>query len=227
MLGWMDDEALARTLTTGRATYWSRSPAGVLGQGRDLGPPAVGARGPAGLRRRHAAGPGRPGGTGLPHRRPDLLRRRRAARGAARARWLSPTRAAGPSARSSAPALAAAALAAVAGHQPWASGTRLRRLRRAVRDRRGRPGAGRQRAGPGGARLLGRAAGDPRPGPPGRRGARRPGRPRARARRSWSASAAPRSRSATPTTSSASPTPTSSRTGVVLGGRRRERCSPC
>ena len=25
MLGWMDDEALARTLTTGRATYWSRS----------------------------------------------------------------------------------------------------------------------------------------------------------------------------------------------------------
>ena len=25
MLGWMDDEALARTLETGRATYWSRS----------------------------------------------------------------------------------------------------------------------------------------------------------------------------------------------------------
>ncbi|WP_426244239.1 phosphoribosyl-AMP cyclohydrolase [Nocardioides sp. LHG3406-4] len=25
MLGWMDAEALARTLTTGRATYWSRS----------------------------------------------------------------------------------------------------------------------------------------------------------------------------------------------------------
>ena len=24
MLGWMDDQALARTLTTGRATYWSR-----------------------------------------------------------------------------------------------------------------------------------------------------------------------------------------------------------
>jgi phosphoribosyl-AMP cyclohydrolase len=24
-LGWMDDEALHRTLTTGRATYWSRS----------------------------------------------------------------------------------------------------------------------------------------------------------------------------------------------------------
>lgn len=25
MLGWMDDEALARTIATGRATYWSRS----------------------------------------------------------------------------------------------------------------------------------------------------------------------------------------------------------
>ncbi len=25
MLGWMDDEALYRTLTTGRCTYWSRS----------------------------------------------------------------------------------------------------------------------------------------------------------------------------------------------------------
>jgi phosphoribosyl-AMP cyclohydrolase len=25
MLGWMDDEALHRTLTTGQATYWSRS----------------------------------------------------------------------------------------------------------------------------------------------------------------------------------------------------------
>lgn len=25
MLGWMDDEALQRTLTTGRSTFWSRS----------------------------------------------------------------------------------------------------------------------------------------------------------------------------------------------------------
>jgi phosphoribosyl-AMP cyclohydrolase len=25
MVGWMDDEALGRTLSTGRATYWSRS----------------------------------------------------------------------------------------------------------------------------------------------------------------------------------------------------------
>ena len=42
MVGWMDDEALHRTLTTGRATYWSPQPAGVLGQGRDVGQPAVG-----------------------------------------------------------------------------------------------------------------------------------------------------------------------------------------
>ena len=80
MLGWMDDEALARTLTTGRATYWSRSRAGVLGQGRHLRPRPVGQGGPARLRRRHPARPGRPGGRGLPHGRPHLLRRRRAAR---------------------------------------------------------------------------------------------------------------------------------------------------
>ena len=43
MLGWMDDEALARTLATGRATYWSRSRRRVLGQGRDLRPSPVGA----------------------------------------------------------------------------------------------------------------------------------------------------------------------------------------
>ena len=38
MLGWMDDEALHRTLTTGRCTYWSPQPPGVLGQGRHLRP---------------------------------------------------------------------------------------------------------------------------------------------------------------------------------------------
>ena len=75
MLGWMDDEALHRTLTTGRATFFSRSRNDVLGQGRDQRTPAVGPRGAAGLRRRHAAGHRRPGGPGLPHRRPHLLRR--------------------------------------------------------------------------------------------------------------------------------------------------------
>ena len=36
MLAWMDEEALARTLTSGRATYWSRRPSDLLGQGRNL-----------------------------------------------------------------------------------------------------------------------------------------------------------------------------------------------
>ena len=68
MVAWMDDEALHRTLTTGRATYWSRSRRqywvkgetsghaqrvhevrldcdgdAVLGEGRHLGAPPVGA----------------------------------------------------------------------------------------------------------------------------------------------------------------------------------------
>ena len=74
MVGWMDDEALRRTLTTGRATYWSRSRRRVLGQGRHLGQPAVGTRGPGRLRRRRAARAGRPGGRGLPHGGAQLLR---------------------------------------------------------------------------------------------------------------------------------------------------------
>ena len=80
MVAWMDDEALHRTLTTGRATYWSRSRRELLGQGRHLRPRPARARGAAGLRRRRAAGDRRPDGRGVPHRRPDVLRRRRAAR---------------------------------------------------------------------------------------------------------------------------------------------------
>jgi phosphoribosyl-AMP cyclohydrolase len=37
MLGWMDDEALHRTLTTGRATYWSRSRAQYWVKGETSG----------------------------------------------------------------------------------------------------------------------------------------------------------------------------------------------
>ena len=37
MLGWMDDEALARTLSTGRATYWSRSRAEYWVKGETSG----------------------------------------------------------------------------------------------------------------------------------------------------------------------------------------------
>ena len=55
MLGWMDDEALARTLTTGRCTYWSRS------------------------RREYWVKGETSGQRGLPYRRPHLLRRWRPA----------------------------------------------------------------------------------------------------------------------------------------------------
>src|SRR5579875_770359 len=37
MLAWMDDEALRRTLTTGRATYWSRSRAEYWVKGESSG----------------------------------------------------------------------------------------------------------------------------------------------------------------------------------------------
>jgi phosphoribosyl-AMP cyclohydrolase len=37
MLAWMDDEALHRTLTTGRATYWSRSRAEYWVKGETSG----------------------------------------------------------------------------------------------------------------------------------------------------------------------------------------------
>ena len=37
MVGWMDDEALHRTLTTGRATYWSRSRGGYWRKGDTSG----------------------------------------------------------------------------------------------------------------------------------------------------------------------------------------------
>ena len=79
MVGWMDDEALHRTLTTGRATFWSRSRQEYWRKGDTSGHVqhvrAVRAR----LRRRRAAGRGRPGRRRLPHRRPHLLRRRRPA----------------------------------------------------------------------------------------------------------------------------------------------------
>ena len=81
MVGWMDDEALHRTLTSGRVTFWSPQPAGVLAQGRHLRPRPAGSSGsrwtatatpcscgstrsgrpatpgPHLLRRAHAAGP--------------------------------------------------------------------------------------------------------------------------------------------------------------------------
>ena len=80
MVGWMDDEALHRTLTTGRVTFWSRSRAGVLAQGRHLGPrPAGQATVALDCDGDALLVAGRPGRGRLPHRRPDLLRRPRAA----------------------------------------------------------------------------------------------------------------------------------------------------
>src|SRR3954449_11749957 len=107
MVGWMDDEALHRTLTTGRATYWSRSRQAYWVKGETSGHaqhvksvaldcdgdallvqvdqvgPARGPRHTGNARRprvggRRVAGHGHPGGPALPHRRPHLLRRRRA-----------------------------------------------------------------------------------------------------------------------------------------------------
>ena len=169
MLGWMDDEALARTLTTGRATYWSRSRQEYWLKGETSGQRPVGQGGPSRLRRRHPARQGRPGGRGLPHRRPHLLRRGRAAR------WLTrrSTRT-GParSRRTFGPVVLLAGVAggalATAGTQPWFSSGGLpsttardrawgrRRRRRVVssaeRARAGRPRV--PRGGPGHPRTL-------------------------------------------------------------------------
>ena len=61
MVGWMDDEALHRTMTTGRCTYWWRSRQEYWVKGDDLGPRAVGQVGRPRLRRRRSARQGRPG----------------------------------------------------------------------------------------------------------------------------------------------------------------------
>ena len=76
MLAWMDDEALRRTLDTGRATYWSRSrrstgsrarPPGTTSTSRSV---ALDCDGDALLVRVDQVG------AGLPHRRAHLLLRR-------------------------------------------------------------------------------------------------------------------------------------------------------
>ena len=74
MVAWMDDEALHRTLTTGRATYWSRSREEYWVKGETSGQRAARPRGAAGLRRRRPARRGRPDRPGVPHGHPHLLR---------------------------------------------------------------------------------------------------------------------------------------------------------
>ena len=80
MVGWMDDEALHRTLTTGRCTYWSRSRREYWVKGETSGhlqrvkSVALDCDGDTVLVKVDQVG------ARLPHRRPHLLRRRRAAR---------------------------------------------------------------------------------------------------------------------------------------------------
>ncbi len=74
MVAWMNDDALAQTLATGRATYFAQ-PRAAVAQGRHVRARPVGAQGLPGLRRRRAPARGGAGRRGLPHRRPDLLRR--------------------------------------------------------------------------------------------------------------------------------------------------------
>ena len=85
MVGWMDDEALHRTLTSGRCTYWSRSRQEYWVKGDTSGHQqwvksvALDCDGDTILVQ------GGPGRRGLPHRRPHLLGRRRARRRGRRA----------------------------------------------------------------------------------------------------------------------------------------------
>src|SRR5262249_25486579 len=63
MLAWMDDEALHRTLTTGRCTYWSRSRGEDWVKGETSGPRGGGTPGAwAGAAAAGLAGVARPGG---------------------------------------------------------------------------------------------------------------------------------------------------------------------
>ena len=92
MLGWMDDEALARTLATGRATYWSRSRGEYWVKGETSGhrqwvkAVRLDCDGDTVLLQVDQEGPG------VPHRRPHVLRRRPAVGGGRRVRggaWLT------------------------------------------------------------------------------------------------------------------------------------------
>ena len=86
MLGWMDDEALHRTLTTGRTTFWSRSRQEYWRKGDTSGnvqtvrEVRLDCDGDALLVTVDQVGPG------LPHRHPHLLRRRRCCRATVTAR---------------------------------------------------------------------------------------------------------------------------------------------
>ena len=75
MLGYMNGEALQRTIATGEAHYWSRKPPAPLAQGRNQWPRPEGCRDAHRRRpgRRLAARPGRWFGRQLSRRIPFLL----------------------------------------------------------------------------------------------------------------------------------------------------------
>ena len=118
MLGWMDDEALHRTLTTGRGTYWSRSRQEYWVKGETSGNTQrvvevrLDCDGDTVLRQ------GRPDRSRLPHRRRTPASTRRPARGG---RAMADRESGAPS--SFGPVvllgLVSAALAAVASAKPW------------------------------------------------------------------------------------------------------------
>ena len=78
MVAWMDrDAARGDAGAPGLTHFWSRSRAGALAQGRDVGPHPARGRPLRRLRRGHAAGAGAPGRRGLPHRSADAASSRR------------------------------------------------------------------------------------------------------------------------------------------------------
>ena len=80
MLGWMDDEALHRTLSTGRGTFWSRSRQEYWVKGETSGNTQRVVEVRLDCDADTVLAQGRPDRACLPHRRAQLLRRRRAAR---------------------------------------------------------------------------------------------------------------------------------------------------
>ena len=76
MLGFMNEEAYEHTMRTGKVTFWSRTRQKLWTKGETSGNFLYVRRVHRGLRRRHPADRGRPGRTGLPHRRRQLLLQR-------------------------------------------------------------------------------------------------------------------------------------------------------
>ncbi len=167
MLGWMDDEALARTLATGRATYWSRSRQAYWVKGETSGhrqwvrEVRLDCDGDTLLVTVDQEGPACHTGERTCFDADVLLP------DAAERTVPDPRRTFGPAVVLV--GLAGAGLAAMAGNEPWVDRRRAcRRGGRASARRCGRL-PGRHGAGPGRAGRLGRRPGHPGQVPPGGR----------------------------------------------------------